>query len=57
MRTCDLMWPGRQRHFVSPGHIGVVPLTPREGILVEFTAKWPGAKSLSEKQGKGGVGS
>ena len=40
------MWPGRQRHFVSPSHIGVVPLTPWEGILVEFTAKWPGAKSL-----------
>ena len=46
VRMCDLMWPSRQRHFVSPGHICVVPLTPREGILVEFTAKWLGGKSL-----------
>ena len=28
------------------GHIGAVPLTPREGILVEFTAKWLGTEGL-----------
>lgn len=46
VRTCDLMWPSRQHHVVSPGHICVVPFTPPEDILVEFTAKWLGAQSL-----------
>lgn len=43
---CLLTWPSSQRHLVSLVTSVRYLSPPREGILVEFTAKWLGTQSL-----------